>query len=292
MVCMSEHEQLLERAAAFIRLPSSPDQSPEVSAAGRGLICPTTGVEFPYRDGILDLLLEDTPKTVSQQALDTAFTAWFYEVVRETILKLVGMPDFKTEVANIQTRLQVHAGDTVVDLACGHGNFTIEWARLTGVNGLIIGLDISRAMLARAAARVASSNLKNVLLIHGDAQSLPFASEAFQKVNCSGGFHGFPDLPRALREIARISSSGTVLTASMFAEDPRSPHPRLREWLKAKYGFHIVPPPWLGEHLLGLGYLDYTWSIPKRWFAYTSAVKGATLMSANKPLQPTGFAGH
>ncbi len=75
---MSEREQLLRRAAALIRLPSSPDQAPEVGAAGRGLVCPTTGVEFPYRDGILDLLLEDSPKTVSQRALDTAFTAWFY----------------------------------------------------------------------------------------------------------------------------------------------------------------------------------------------------------------------
>lgn len=270
---MSEHERLLRRAAAFICLPSSPDQALEVSAAGRGLVCPTSGVEFPYRNGILDLLLEESARTVSQRALDTAFTAWFYEGERESILKLAGMPDFKTEVANIQARLQVEPGDTVVDLACGHGNFTIEWARLTGVNGFVIGLDISRAMLARAADRVASADLENVLLIHADAQSLPLVSEAFRKVNCSGGFHAFPDLPRALREIERIGSSGTVLTASMFAEDPRSPHPRLREWLKAKYGFHFVRPLWLGDHLRGLGYVDYTWSIPKRWFAYASAVK-------------------
>jgi len=38
------------------------------------------------------------------------------------------------------------------------------------------------------------------------------------KVNCSGGFHQFPDLPHAWREIARVSVGGAVLTASTFAE--------------------------------------------------------------------------
>ncbi len=220
---------------------------------------------------------EDGPKTISQRALDTAFTAWLYDRVRESILRFTGMPDFETEVSNIQARLEVRSGDVIVDLACGHGNFTIEWGRLTGVSGFVIGLDISRAMLARAAHRIARSELKNVLLIHGDAQSLPLSSGSVRKVNCSGGFHAFPDLPRALREIARISLPGAVLTASMFAENPQSPRPRLREWLRENFGLHLVPPLWLGEQLRSSGYHEYTWSIPRRGFGYTSAVKAGDL---------------
>ena len=130
---------------------------------------------------------------------------------------------------------------------------------------------------ARAAARITGSRATNVLLIHGDAHHLPIASASVRRVNCSGGFHAFPDLPRALREIARISAPGAVLTASMFAENPRHQHPRLRELLRVKLGLHFVPLLWLGEQLGALGYTDYVWSVPKGGFSYTSAVKGPAL---------------
>jgi len=265
-------EDLLRRAAALIRLRSSAGEAPEVGG-GTGLRCPTTGAEFVYRDGILDLLPEDGPKTLSQRSLDTVFTAWLYDRTRESVLKLAGLPDFETEVGNIASRLAPQRGDTVVDLACGHGNFTMEWARLVGPDGLVIGLDVSRSMLARAAARVAESQATNVLLIHGDAHRLPIAAGSVRRVNCSGGFHAFPALPRALAEIARVSAPRAVLTASMFAENPDRPHPRLRELLRAQLGLHFVPLPWLGEQLRALGYTHYTWSVPKAGFAHVSAVR-------------------
>ena len=112
-----------------------------------------------------------------------------------------------------------------------------------------------------------------MLLIHGDAHNLPIASGAVRRVNCSGGFHAFPDLPRALREIARISAPGAALTASMFAENPEHQCPRLREWLRVRLGLHFVPLLWLGEQLEALGYGQYTWSPPKSGFGYASAVK-------------------
>jgi ubiquinone/menaquinone biosynthesis C-methylase UbiE/uncharacterized protein YbaR (Trm112 family) len=268
---MTAPEDLLGRAARLLRLPSSPDREPEV--VGAGLVCPATGRAFPFRDGVLDLLPEDGPKTLSQWSLDTAPTAWLYDRARDGLLRLGGLADFPTEVARIQSRLGVVPGDAVVDLACGHGNFTLEWARLAGPDGLVLGLDLSRAMLARAAARTARSGLSNVLLIHGDAQRLPIATAAVRRVNCSGGFHAFPDLPLALREIARISAPGGVLTASMFALDPRRPWSRGREWLRVRLGLHFVPLGWLGEQLAAAGFEDYRWSVPKAGFGYASAVR-------------------
>lgn len=270
---MSHSEQLLRRAASVVRLPSSPNQAPTVSPSGAGLRCAITGTEYPIQDGVLDLLPKSTPKTLSQRSLDTRFTVRVYEAIRESMLKVAGVPNFETEVSSIQNRLQIRPGDFVLDLACGHGNFTERWARFSGPEGLVVGLDLSRTMLSRAATRMARSDPSSLLLIHADAQSLPLAATSFTKVNCSGGFHSFPDLPLALREISRVSSPGATLTASTFAEDPRRPHPRLRKVLQAKFGFHFVPLPWLGERLQEQGYSDYEWSIPKRWFAYTSAKK-------------------
>lgn len=263
----------LERAVPFLRLPSSPDRMPEVMADGTGLRCPVTGRIFPYRAGILDLLESPVQKTITQRSLDTTFTAWAYDQFRNGLARFISMHDFPTEVATVQKTLDVQPGSVVLDLACGPGNFTIEWAKRAGPTGLVMGLDLSLVMLERAVVHVRRWDLENVLLILGDAQQLPFADRSLTKVNCSGGFHQFPDLPQALREIARVSSDGAVLTASMFAEGPTDRFARGKQWAKQQFALHFVPLMWLGQQLESLGYVDYQWSLPSAWVGYTSARK-------------------
>lgn len=278
VVAATQSCRLLERAAPLLRLPTSPEQPPEVLADGApegiGLRCPVTGRIYPYRDGIL-YLLEATPdKTFTQQALDTPFTAWAYDCFRETLTRTFNAPDFAVEVAEAQHVLQVQSGDVLLDLACGQGNFTVEWAKRAGDTGLIIGLDYSLAMLARAVYHINRWGLDNVLLIHGDAHALPFGDGVLHKVNCSGGFHQFPDLPQALRELARVSAPGAALVTSTFAEGANDPRADFKRWLKRAFDLHFVPLVRLGEQLMALGYTDYTWSLPgSGWFGYASARK-------------------
>lgn len=274
----TQARHLLEQATPLLRLPTSPAQPPEVlpdgAPEGVGLRCPVTGRVYPYRDGIL-YLLEATPdKTFTQRVLDTPFTAWAYDRFRETITRALNSPDFAVEVAEAQRVLQVQSGDVLLDLACGQGNFTVEWAKRAGADGLVIGLDYSLAMLARAVYHVNRWGLDNVLLIHGDAHALPFADGVLRKINCSGGFHQFPDLPQALREIARVSAPGAVLATSTFAEGADDPRAGFKRWLKRAFDLHFVPLVDLGEQLAALGYSDYTWSLPgSGWFGYASARK-------------------
>ncbi len=270
----TQASHLLERAAPLLRLPTSPEQPPEVLPEGDGLRCPVTGRVYPYRDGILYLLEAAPDKTFTQRALDTPFTAWVYDRFRETITRALNSPDFAVEVAEAQQALQVQSGDVLLDLACGQGNFTLEWAKRAGAEGLVIGLDYSLAMLARAVYHVNRWGLDNVLLIHGDAHALPFADGALRKVNCSGGFHQFPDLPQALREIARVSAPGAVLATSTFAEGLADPRASFKRWLKRAFDLHFVPLVPLGEQLAALGYADYAWSLPgSGLFGYASARK-------------------
>jgi len=267
----TEGRQLLERAAPFLRLPTSPDQPPLVLPSGSGLRCPVTGRLYPYRDGVLYLLEEPSHKTFTQRALDTSLSAWGYDQCRGIITRCLQVPDFPVEVADPQQDLQVEEGAVVLDLACGQGNFTVEWAKRAGRTGLVIGLDYSTAMLSRAAYHTAQWGLDNVLLIHGDAHHLPFADGVFEKVNCSGGFHQFPDLPQALREIARVSTGRALLTASTFAEGIDDPHMSFKRWMQQRFDLHFVPLEEIGQQLAALGYTEYEWSLPGGWFGYASA---------------------
>ena len=265
--------QLLRRATPLLRLPTSPDRPPEVLADSSGLRCTMTGRVYPYRDGVLDLIGGEITLTATQHALNTSATAWAYDQFRNALMRSLGLPDFVMEVANVQKALRVGLGDIVLDLACGHGNFTVEWAKHVGPNGLVIGLDISPAMLARAAEHVGRLRLGNVLLIHGDAHHLSLADGCVAKVNCSGGFHQFPDLPQALREIARVSAPGATLAASTFAEGPGDRRAGVKRWLKRRFALHFVPLDQLAVQLAALGYCDYAWLLPGGWFGYVSAKK-------------------
>lgn len=273
-VPLAHSRQLLERALPLLRLPTSPDRQPELLPDGAGLRCLSTGRVYTYRNGILDLLAAREERTVTQKTLDTPLTAWFYDRFRETITGALNSPDFATEVAHIQQDLQAGPGDTILDLACGQGNFTVEWAKRVGPSGLVIGLDLSPAMLARAAYHVHCWELNNVLLIRGDAHHLPFGGGVLSKVNCSGGFHQFPDLPRALGEIGRASAPGAILTASTFATGPDDPRLGLKRWLQRRFDLYFVPLIELGQQLATVGYDGYEWMLPgSGWFGYTASYK-------------------
>ena len=265
---------LLTKAAPLLRLPSSPDAPPEVLTDGTGLRCPATGRVYPYRGGVLDVLAPELALTFAQTFLTSKANAWAYDRFRGLLVRALGCPSFRGEVSAIQKRLNVGPGDCILDLACGHGNFTAEWGRRVGSGGLVIGLDVSAAMLARAAARVGRARLDNVLLVRGDALHLPLADRILGKVNCSGGFHQFPDLQRAVREIGRVSTPGAVLTASTLAEAPNDPFATFKRWLKRRFEVHCVPFEWLGEQLAAVGYEAYRWSLPGGWFGYASASLG------------------
>jgi ubiquinone/menaquinone biosynthesis C-methylase UbiE len=266
--------QLLDRAVPLLRLPGSPDRVPEVLQDGSGLRCLETDRIYSYLDGILDLLPGQQTKTFAQRSLDTPLTVWAYDRFREALTCAANSPGFPVEVAMIQKALQAHQGDVLLDLACGQGNFTVEWAKRVGSAGLVIGLDYSWPMLRQAAYHVKRWGLDNVLLIHGDAHHLPFAGGILNKINCSGGFHQFPDLPQALSEISRVSASGAVLTTSTFAQRPDDPHARLKQWMKHCFDLHFVPLIELGKQLQERGYVDYEWLLPgSGWFGYASARK-------------------
>jgi ubiquinone/menaquinone biosynthesis C-methylase UbiE len=252
---MSEAEtRLLERATPYLRRPTGREGPLEIS------------------DGVLDLLGAGPARSGAQKSLDSKSIAWGYDRFRQGPLrKLVGLPDFATESARLLRGLALEPGDVVLDLACGHGNFTEVLARAVGPEGLVIGVDISPAMLARAVARLRRQALGNVLLVLGDAHDLPIADASLEKLNCSGGFHSMPDLPKALAELRRASRPGARLTTSSFAQSATDQRARAKRWLRRRFAVNFVRLDWLGHELEGLGFQDYDASLIGGWVGYASA---------------------
>ena len=60
----------------------------------------------------------------------------------------------------------VAPGDTVTDIGCGLGYFTIGLARLVGPNGRVIALDVQPQMIARARRRTTRKGLADRVSFH------------------------------------------------------------------------------------------------------------------------------
>lgn len=70
--------------------------------------------------------------------------------------------------------LNLKTGDTVVEIGCGTGlNFPLL-QRAVGVEGKVIGVDLTDAMLAQARKRIANNGWSNVELVQSDAASFQF----------------------------------------------------------------------------------------------------------------------
>ena len=65
-------------------------------------------------------------------------------------------------------------GEAVVDIGCGCGVTTLAAARAVGSTGQVYGLDLSEPMLGIARRRAEASDLSNLTLVQGDAQTFPF----------------------------------------------------------------------------------------------------------------------
>ena len=170
-----------------------------------GLACEGCAASYPVRDDLL--IVKDEPTADNKIAADfynsrlwPKFRFWerFFWVVnggerksREIILK----------------HLPKDPGLRLLDIAIGDGVYTSwlpqDWS--------IVGLDVSTSQLAACKARNGGRDLR---LILGEAESLPFNDRQFDAVLSIGGFNHFNDPDKALEEMARVVKPGGAVVVS------------------------------------------------------------------------------
>lgn len=106
----------------------------------------------------------------------------------------------------------LHAGQNVLDVACGTGIVARHAAALVGAGGSVVAVDMNAAMLAVGSA-VPTATGPPIEWRVGNAMDLPCADGAFDAVLCQHGLPFFPDRALAAREMHRVlSPHGQVTT--------------------------------------------------------------------------------
>jgi ubiquinone/menaquinone biosynthesis C-methylase UbiE len=124
------------------------------------------------------------------------------------------------KLADATRALLAHASGEVLEIAVGTGrNFALYPAgiRLTGI-------DLSPAMLARAAARAQQIGLAADLRV-GDAHALEFPDDQFDTAVVTLALSTIPDCRRVAAELHRVLKPGGAL---LVLDHVRSPHGPIR----------------------------------------------------------------
>jgi ubiquinone/menaquinone biosynthesis C-methylase UbiE len=163
--------------------------------------------------GYLDLIEEDLPSTGPTQDLMLTSVvprvySNYWRPALGRIAKGVTGPGMDEEIRIARLLMGLSPGDTVLDVACGPGNFSREFANAVGDAGLVVGIDASRTMLERGAADLERSAVANLALVRGNAVELPFRDSSFDGLCCFAALHLFDEPLSALGEMARVLAPG------------------------------------------------------------------------------------
>jgi ubiquinone/menaquinone biosynthesis methyltransferase len=108
-------------------------------------------------------------------------------------------------------------GRSVLDLACGTGDIT--WLAARG-GAQVVGLDITPRMIELARAKSAAApdarEQARPLFLVGDMCALPVPDASFDIVTTGYGLRNVPDLPLAIREVARVLKPGGLFLSLDF----------------------------------------------------------------------------
>ena len=111
-------------------------------------------------------------------------------------------------VANHWTLGGIAPGSVVLDLGCGAGTDLLIAAQMTGAEGRAIGVDMTPAMLERAAASAREVRLENVELHEALIEALPLDDASVDVVISNGVIDLVPDKDAVFAEIDRVLRPG------------------------------------------------------------------------------------
>ena len=184
--------------------------------------------------------------------------------------------------------VDLRAGQTVLDVACGNGAATLAAARRFCK---VTGLDYVPALLARAEERARAERL-DVALVEGDAEAMPFLDRQFDAVLSTFGVMFTPDQDRAAAEMVRVcrKHGGKIGLANW------TPDGFIGQLFKT-IGKHVPPPPgarspalWgtrarmaelFGRHALSISaeqrHFVFRYRSPEHWLEIFKAYYGPVL---------------
>ena len=183
------------------------------------------------------------------------YERWWRPALGRMFKGLLG-PGMKDEHRIARLLLSLSPGDGVLDVACGTGNFSRGFARSAGPEGLVVGIDVSETMLARAVRDTEAAGHDNVAYVRGDAQDLPFRDASFDAVCCFAAFHLFADPMLALDRMTAVLTPGGRIALFTTARNRSAPVRSAESLLARRSGARLFEQREVVDALKARGFVE------------------------------------
>jgi SAM-dependent methyltransferase len=117
----------------------------------------------------------------------------------------------------------LHAGEVLLDVACGPGTVSRRAAARLGPSGRVTGCDVSPAMLALARSKLAAGHSAPIDYLECPADALAVPAAAHDVATCQQGLQFFSDRQRALRQMRRALRPGGRVGIAVWCSIDQSP---------------------------------------------------------------------
>jgi len=142
------------------------------------------------------------------------------------------LPDSAIEsfagVANPFSLRSLLEGERVVDIGSGGGFDCFVAAGQVGDRGIVVGVDMTQEMLARARVAAGELGLKNIVFREGLIEDLPVETEWADVVISNGVINLCADKRRIFAEIQRVLRPGGILQFADIANGKPVPESAIR----------------------------------------------------------------
>jgi SAM-dependent methyltransferase len=213
-----------------------------LSSTEDGLVC-SKRHRFEAVDGVFDLWPADRP-VPRGDPFSGPYGEVYDRAIKERWLARVGGrlgwgADVGAMFRLMDEGVKCAPGEVVLDVPIGGGPSLR--AAAGRMEGTLIGIDLSLAMLHRATEVVHEERLERVVLARGDATRLPIASASVDRILCFNGLHVLPNKREALAEFQRVLKPGGEVWGSVVVKHPTARW--ARPWFNAAWWFFHPADP-------------------------------------------------
>lgn len=127
-------------------------------------------------------------------------------------------------------------GDNILDCATGTGDLALDFKKVVGNQGHVIGSDFCKEMLDLAPTKAQQRNL-NVQFEIADVMNLQYSTAQFDITSIAYGIRNVQDPIQGLKEMARVTRPGGFV---VILETGETRFPVLKSAIRL-YFTHIVP---------------------------------------------------
>jgi ubiquinone/menaquinone biosynthesis C-methylase UbiE len=138
--------------------------------------------------------------------------------------------------------LGLKPGQTVCDMGCGNGFYTLKMAEKVGDQGLVYAVDIQQEMLRLLESRAEKTKLRNVKPVLGSLVDPRLPEGKLDLILCVDVYHEFSHPEHMLAAMRKaLKKDGRLVLVEFRKEDPDVPIKELHKMSKEQINKELVP---------------------------------------------------